>query len=398
MNYAKCICLGLASCIFYACSISPEQKKEMAEAMITLMSDSIVPDKRTAVFDVEPVVTDSQLILKGVTTSKEAKEATLNLFAQFKWQVADSIRLLPDSASVGSIYGIVNHSVVPMNSKPRFSSEMSTQALLGMPVRILQKDSWLRVQMADNYIAWTVAGYIKQVSREVYNAWMTAPKVIFLSHYGTAYSKPDLRSTPVSDLVSGCMLKLEGVEGSFYKVSYPDGRTGYVRTTEAKPVDEWLKGINLSAESLINAAYSLNGTPYLWGGTSSKGVDCSGFIKTITFLHGLILQRDASQQVHTGIPVDISAGYDNLQPGDLLFFGEKATADNKERIIHVGLYVGDKTFIHSINNVHTGSFDPESDLYDDYNTKRFLRASRILGAVGTQGISTIQSNPFYQPQ
>ena len=121
MNYVKCICLGLASCIFYACSISPEQKKEMAEAMITLMSDSIVPDKRTAVFDVEPVVTDSQLILKGVTTSKEAKEATLNLFAQFKWQVADSIRLLPDSASVGSIYGIVNHSVVPMNSKPRFS-------------------------------------------------------------------------------------------------------------------------------------------------------------------------------------------------------------------------------------------------------------------------------------
>jgi len=370
----------------------------MAEAMITLMSDSIVPDKRTAVFDVEPVVTDSQLILKGVTTSKEAKEATLNLFAQFKWQVADSIRLLPDSASVGSIYGIVNHSVVPMNSKPRFSSEMSTQALLGMPVRILQKDSWLRVQMADNYIAWTVAGYIKQVSREVYNAWITAPKVIFLSHYGTAYSKPDLTSTPVSDLVSGCMLKLEGVEGSFYKVSYPDGRTGYVRTSEAKPVDEWLKGINLSAESLINAAYSLNGTPYLWGGTSSKGVDCSGFIKTITFLHGLILQRDASQQVHTGIPVDISAGYDNLQPGDLLFFGEKATADNKERIIHVGLYVGDKTFIHSINNVHTGSFDPESDLYDDYNTKRFLRATRILGAVGTQGISTIQSNPFYQPQ
>ena len=226
MNYAKCICLGLASCIFYACSISPEQKKEMAEAMITLMSDSIVPDKRTDVFDLVPVVTDSMLILKGVTTSKKAKEATLNLFAQFKWQVADSIRLLPDSASVGSIYGIVNHSVVPMNSKPRFSSEMSTQALLGMPVRILQKDSWLRVQMADNYIAWTVAGYIKQVSREVYNAWMTAPKVIFLSHYGTAYSKPDLRSTPVSDLVSGCMLKLEGVEGSFYKVSYPDGRTG----------------------------------------------------------------------------------------------------------------------------------------------------------------------------
>ncbi len=171
-----------------------------------------------------------------------------------------------------------------------------------------------------------------------------------------------------------------------------------MRTSEAKPVDEWLKGINLSAESLINAAYSLNGTPYLWGGTSSKGVDCSGFIKTITFLHGLILQRDASQQVHTGIPVDISAGYDNLQPGDLLFFGEKATADKNERIIHVGLYVGDKTFIHSINNVHTGSFDPESDLYDDYNTKRFLRATRILGAVGTQGISTIQSNPFYQPQ
>lgn len=398
MRLVKHLSLLLLVCSLWSCGVSQVGKQKEVKQSLLSVKDLFVPDRRTAVFDIETIINGKQVLLKGVTTSAAGKREATARLQNAGWQVIDSIRLIPDTTTGQPLYGIVNHSVVPMNTNPRFSAEMTTQALLGMPVRILENDSWLRVQMPDDYIAWTVSGYIRPVSREEYNNWITAPKVIYLSHYGNSYSKPDILSEPVSDLVSGCMIRMDGEVGNFYKVGYPDGRIGFILKKEAKPVDEWLKEIDLSAESLIRTAHSLNGVPYLWGGTSAKGVDCSGFIKTITFLHGLILQRDASQQAYTGIPVDVSNGYDNLKPGDLLFFGEKASKGEKEHIIHVGLYIGNLTFIHSINNVHTGSFDPASPLYDEYNTKRFVRATRILGAIGSKGISTVQSNPFYQPQ
>ena len=67
--------------------------------------------------------------------------------------------------------------------------------------------------------------------------------------------------------------------------------------------------------------------PYLWAGTSIKGVDCSGFSKSVYFLNGYMLLRNASQQYKTGEPVDVSQGLDNLQPADLVFFGREATED-----------------------------------------------------------------------
>ncbi|MBR5019766.1 MAG: C40 family peptidase [Bacteroidales bacterium] len=69
------------------------------------------------------------------------------------------------------------------------------------------------------------------------------------------------------------------------------------------------------------------GVPYLWAGTSIKGVDCSGFSKSVYFLNGYMLLRNASQQYKTGEPVDVSQGLDNLQPADLVFFGREATED-----------------------------------------------------------------------
>jgi hypothetical protein len=235
------------------------------------------------------------------------------------------------------------------------------------------------------------------MNKQQFNAWIASPKIIFTENYGFSYTEPNTNDV-VSDLVAGNMLKLEDETEQYYKVSYPDGRVGYVNKNKAKKLDEWYKSINLTGENIVAYGKRFLGVPYLWGGTSSKAMDCSGFAKTVYFMHGIILLRDASQQCFTGQPVDISQNYDNLKAGDLMFFGNKAENGRRERIGHVGIYIGNNLFIHEATQVKINSLDPSAPNYDRYNANRFVKAARVIGAVDTEGISTIKSNEFYQQQ
>ena len=133
----------------------------------------------------------------------------------------------------------------------------------------------------------------------------------------------------------------------------------------------------------------------MWGGTSIKGMDCSGFTKTTYYLNGIILQRDASQQVATGVDVDITNGLDNLKMGDLIFFGRKAAETQKERATHVGIYIGEGEFIHCATSVRINSLLPEAENYYEGST-RLIRARRILGNEDTdKGIWTVRQHPWY---
>ena len=137
--------------------------------------------------------------------------------------------------------------------------------------------------------------------------------------------------------------------------------------------------------------------PVMWGGTSTKGVDCSGFIRTTLLMHDIIIPRDASQQAYKGQHLDVAPDFSNLQPGDLLFFGTRATSERKEQVHHVGLYIGNRHFIHSIGWVHLSSFNPKDEDYDEYDLNRLLFASRILPYINKQeGLNTTDRNSFYK--
>ena len=224
------------------------------------------------------------------------------------------------------------------------------------------------------------------MNQESFNQWTTSPKIIFTDDYGFAYETPDEHGQRASDLVFGNLLKWESDNGRFYRVAYPDGRQAYILKSQSQRFDNWKASIRLTEESIVQKALALKGIPYTWGGTSVKGMDCSGFSKIVYLKHGIVLKRDASQQAKTGIPVDISEGYDHLRPGDLLFFGKKAEGDRKERVRHVAIYLGNKEFIHSAGYVRINSLDPTQPHYDEGNTVEFIRACRILGAVGTEGV------------
>jgi hypothetical protein len=234
------------------------------------------------------------------------------------------------------------------------------------------------------------------MSEEEFNSWNTSSKIIYLNEYGFSFSKPDVNSQHVSDLVAGNLLRLIGEEGNFYKVNYPDGREAFIKKDEAKLFDNWYKDIHPTGETILNTAYRFIGIPYLWGGTSTKGMDCSGFTKTVYFLNGIILSRDASQQVNTGQLVDTKDGWQNLQPGDLLFFGTKAKENRKERITHVAIYIGDGDFIHSSGRVRINSLNKNKSYYSNYRDNMFIRAKRILTSVGKNEINRILDNSFYK--
>lgn len=369
---------------------------------VAQLSDSLqhiyAPDKRVALFEVDYSFSGKSVVLRGATTSAKAKAALLRGLAKANYEVTDSLQVLPDAAQLeGKTYGIINLSVANLRVKPDFSSEMMTQGLLGMPIRILQRKGWYRIQTPDNYITWVHSVGVHPVTKEELTAWNHAEKIVVTSHYGFVYSQPDRASQTISDVTAGDRLKWGGAKGAFYKVIYPDGREGYIPASISMPEKKWRAALRQDAASIIRTARTMMGIPYLWAGTSSKGVDCSGFMRTILFMHDIIIPRDASQQAYVGEHIDVAPDFGNLQPGDLIFFGRKATPERRERVVHVGMYIGNQRFIHSQGDVHISSFDPADKLFDKYNLGRLLFATRVLPYINKEAsLNTTATNPYYR--
>lgn len=368
---------------------------------VAQLNDSLkqrfAPDRRVDLFDVDYSFSGKNVMLRGVTTSAAAKEGLLDGLARQGYRVMDCLQVLPDETELeGKTYGILNVSVANLRADADFSSEMMTQGLMGMPVRVLQRDGWYRIQTPDRYIAWVHRVGVHPVTKEELDAWNRAEKIVVTSHYGFVYSQPKETSQTVSDVVAGNRLKWVGTKGAYYQVVYPDGREGYISRAISMPEKKWRAGLKQDAASIIATAHTLMGVPYLWAGTSSKGVDCSGFMRTVLFMHDIIIPRDASQQAYTGEHIDIASDFANLQPGDLLFFGRKATPERKERVVHVGMYIGGKRFIHSQGDVRISSFDPADALFDEYNLGRLLFAARVIPYINKEkGLNTTETNELY---
>src|SRR5690606_12568293 len=230
----------------------------------------------------------------------------------------------------------------------------------------------------DNYLGWVDSGGLETMDKTQLDQWLGTEKLIYIQTYGKSHIKADPGSQMVSDLVAGNILHLVNGSGPYYQVGYPDGRKAFVPKTEAVPYTDWLADLPFTQEALVATTKTLMGVPYLWGGTSTKGMDCSGFTKTVFFMNGMILPRDASQQIHEGLLVDDAKQFDKLLPGDLLFFGKKATDSTRERVIHVGIWIGNNEFIHAAGDVHISSVDKASQHWDAYNYNRYLRSKRIL--------------------
>ena len=293
-------------------------------------------------------------------------------------------------------YGVVSQSVINLRLNRGQEAEMGTQTLMGTPVRILETiHGWNSVKTPEGYVAWTEEESVQKMTPLEYQAWNKAPKIIVTTYFTLLRLTPSENGTVVSDVVWGDILRYIDHKGKYTHVMLPDGRPAYISDKSVMPFDKWLDSRKPNAAAILETATCFIGFPYLWGGTSIKGMDCSGFTKTCYYLNGVVLPRDASQQALTGENVDMNDNFSKLRPADLLFFG--SFKENKEHVSHVGIYMGNGEFIHSSGTVHISSLFPGKINYDAYNSKRLLRVQRLLTRIDLDStIVSIKKHPFYQ--
>ncbi len=383
MKYiSKFLFISIFFIVIYSCNKEPKSDISSLIDLRDSIEKEYAPDKRVALFNIIISSVDGTILLKGDSDQPKAVAELKKQIANQKMNIIDSIVILPN-ASVGETkYAVVNNSVANIRSQSRHSGELATQALLGMGLKVLKiKGAFYLVQTPDAYISWVDHGGVQLMNEKEYIAWNTATKIIFTNTWGYSYINKNTDSQKVSDLVLGAQIKYLSDDGDFYKVEYPDGRTAFVKKSESDLYDNWIKNVKPSGELIEKYALDFMGTPYLWGGTSIKGMDCSGLTKTAYLMNGFIIPRDASQQINAGLNVDPTLKFENLQKGDLVFFGKRATDSTKQRVTHVGIWLGNGKgeFIHESRQVRMSSIDPQSDYYDESNTKRYLGSRRYLG-------------------
>lgn len=246
-------------------------------------------------------------------------------------------------------YGICNLSVVPGRIEPSDKSEMITQLLFGEHFKILRRQgNWLYIRCAyDDYECWIDLKQFQEISAETFAELESREITTSLELF---YILEDQDTGHFLPVTLGCSLpyfdgkfcNLEGFEFAF------DGQTNSVKHGRVN-------------DFIVGTAYSLLNSPYLWGGRSPLGIDCSGFTQVVYKTAGIRLPRDAWQQAEQGTTLGF---IDEAQTGDLAFF------DNAEgRIIHVGVLLGNGKIIHASGRVridsvdHQGIFNAETGDY-----------------------------------
>ena len=379
-----------------ACNSGPSVNEAMS--IVDSLKKEVAPDKRVANFDIQVQSQRDQIKLIGTTNLPKAKEELFSRLNTAGFETIDEIKTFPTEALGEKKYGVVNVSVCNIRSKKGHSQELTTQALLGTPIKVLDKeDSWFKIQTPDGYIAWLDEGGFEWMEEGNYKDWIGASKVMYLNDFGFSYAQSNSKSDRVSDLTSGNLLKSIGSENGFIQVQYPDQRVAYIPEKEVINYDTWLATRSPNADNIIATAKTFLGRPYVWGGTSGKGVDCSGFTKMVFYLNGIQIARDASQQVHSGVEITTDSSLNDLKAGDLLFFGRAATPEKKERISHVGIYLGNGEFIHSSGDagVKIESLYSDASNYVEHRRASFIRAKRMLISLGRNGVDLLKDLPTY---
>ena len=233
-------------------------------------------------------------------------------------------------------YGVACCGVVPVRREPSDSSEMVTQLLLGETVEIQEsRGVWHRIKAdLDGYTGWASSNQIMGLSRQDHSDWK---------------QHPDRLRSPYRSILA----RSKGKQGEFLQV--PPGACLPVRGNQVDWFEREYEFLYtprpLKREKLLDTAKGFLGVPYLWGGRTDTGLDCSGFIQTVHLLHGIPLDRDSPDQYRSGNSVGEELA--DARIGDLLYFRYP-----DRPVSHIGFYLGEGLLLHASGQVKINQIDP----------------------------------------
>lgn len=253
--------------------------------------------------------------------------------------------------------GTINVCVSNQYSRPSYTSEVTSQGILGERIEILEHHPpFTRIRQVDGYESWISTEQICQ--GPVADGFEIKVK----SHFVRIHREPSILSEGIRDAVIGCILTAVNEEGEWYMLALPDGLNGWVEKKHFGVFPEF------SVENVIVQAREFMGYQYSWGGRSPKGFDCSGFVQTVFHLLGVAIPRDSWQQQQKNI---LCTDYRQAKPADLLFFGKTV-----DRVTHVAISLGGERFIHASGWVKTNSFKKTDEEFSAHHLRTFISVNR----------------------
>ncbi|MDD4857518.1 MAG: C40 family peptidase [Candidatus Krumholzibacteria bacterium] len=260
-------------------------------------------------------------------------------------------------------------SVADVRREGAHSAELVTQLIMGESAYALKAEGdWFLVRLPDGYHGWIRSWYVRETDAREIASYEAAARTIVEGNIGYVLSEPDEESLPVSEAVAGTRLAAAPADGEFRAVALPGGKKGFMRGALLAEADERLRP---DRDRLVRRSMRFLGIPYLWGGTTPKGFDCSGLVKRSFLMEGISLPRDSDRQALVGAMIP-KERVDSLEPADLLFFGEGG------KVGHVAISLGKGLFIHAYGEVRLNSLVPGDERYDERFSKIYLFARSVL--------------------
>ncbi len=249
----------------------------------------------------------------------------------------------PLAMSVALSAWVVIVPVANLHSQPDGNAGVISQAIYATTVKAVghEQGGWLQVRTPDDYQGWVDRAHLRRLGSAQYPAADHSVRVVSL--FANLYREPDVtRRAPLLTVPFETLLevaKQPGPESRWIQLRLPDGRTAWIQRGDVTFDD-----VPLSIDQIIHLARRFVGLPYLWGGVSTFGFDCSGFTQMLCRRRGILIPRDAAPQARWDGMARIQP--DELQPGDLVYFGESA-----DKITHTGMYVGGGEFVHATTHL-----------------------------------------------
>lgn len=340
------------------------------EALIDRIRSKRVPDTRHGVFEVRAERRGRGVVLLGETTDAAAADELVALAGELAGgELTDDIRRLPHPELGSGIHGLVRAAVAPVYLDPALPAPQISQLVLGMRLGLLDRQGeWLRVRGEDGYLGWVHEGYVRLGERAWAESWEHSASGEPVVSLGAQLADDD--GCALARLPWGArLLRFAGL----YEL--PDGRRGVIGSGEVVDVDRLADRFPPRGESVARTARRWHGTPYLWGGVTQSGADCSGFAQAVMWMHGIALPRDSDLQARIGAEVDAGSGFANIRAGDLLFFAEP-----NARVTHVAIALGRGLILHSaLQNGGVAINDMNGELPFEQRLRRmFAHARRLL--------------------